>query len=109
MSAEATLRAGLWATSAFAAVYLLQGGLQLPGLTYDPVARAFSFGPLPGGLAMRYYGDVLGASVAALAAFALGRKLPLARPLDVPTATGATLALVALDAAFFLSRVLAAR
>lgn len=109
MNPRATLRAGLWAVSAFAAAYLLCNGLQLPVPHYDPVGRAFSLGAPEGAIGMRYYGDVLVAALAAAAAFAAGARLPLTRPLDVATATGAALALVALDAAFFLSRVLAAR
>ena len=104
---ERTLRAGLAAVAAFAVGYLLPGTLQLPVLVYDPAARTVTFARTASGVAMRYYGDLLVACLAALAAAALvyasqPRRTPLA------IATGTALSLVALDVLFYLSRLLAA-
>jgi hypothetical protein len=108
MSQSRAVHAALWAACAFAAMYLLQGALHLPALVYDPARRAFSIASTPGGLQMRYYSDLLGASVAGGLAALLRLKLP-SRPFEPLVLTGAALALVGLDVAFFLSRVLAAR
>jgi hypothetical protein len=100
------LRAALWGVSAFALGYLLPGTLRLPTLAYDPVARTFAFTAQVSGAAMRYYGDLLWACSAGLCAAALvwSSRRP-ARPVGV--LTGAALSLVALDVAFYLSRLLA--
>ena len=76
-------------------------------LVYDPSARTVTFARSVSGVAMRYYGDLLVACVAALAAAGLvyafqPRRAPLA------IATGTALSLVALDVLFYLSRLLAA-
>lgn len=100
------LRAALWGVSAFALGYLLPGTLRLPTLTYDPVGRTFAFTAQVSGVAMRYYGDLLWACAAGLCAAAVvwTSRRP-GRPVAV--LTGATLSLVALDVAFYLSRLLA--
>ena len=101
------LRASLWGTAAFALGYLLPGTLRLPTLTYDPLARAVGFSARVSGAAMRYYGDLLWACAAGLGAAAVvwtSRRPP--RPVGVLAA--AALSLVALDVAFYLSRLLAA-
>ena len=100
------VRAALWGVSAFAVGYLLPGPLRLPTLAYDPVARAAQVTADVGGVAMRYYGDLLWGSAAGLLAAALAWASGRAeRPVTVLTC--ATLALVALDVAFYLSRLLA--
>ena len=104
---ERTLRAALAAVGAFAAGYLLPGTLQLPVLVYDPAARTVTFARTVSGVAMRYYGDLLVACAAALAAAAVVYALkPRRTPLAV--AAGTALSLVALDVLFYLSRLLAA-
>ena len=100
------LRASLWGVAAFALGYLLPGTLRLPTLTYDPVARTAGFTAQVGGVAMRYYGDLLWACAAGLCAAAVvwnSRRPP--RPVAV--LAGAAFSLVALDVAFYLSRLLA--
>jgi len=100
------LRAALWGVSAFALGYLLPGTLRLPTLSYDPIARTIGFTAQVSGVAMRYYGDLLWACAAGLGAAAVVwiSRRP-ARPVAV--LTGAALSLVALDVAFYLSRLLA--
>ena len=106
--AERTLRAALAAVAAFAVGYLLPGTLQLPVLVYDPAARTLAFTGTVRGVAMRYFGDLIAASLAAALAFAAAwRWQPRQTPLAV--ATGSALSLVALDVLFYLSRLLAAR
>ena len=100
------MRAALAAVAAFAVAYLLAGTLQLPVLIYDPVARAAHFGRIENSVQMRYYGDVIVASVAAIVAAFAARRLPHRTPLPLATATA--LSLVALDVLYYLSRVLAA-
>ncbi|MFL5310718.1 MAG: hypothetical protein ACJ79H_09740 [Myxococcales bacterium] len=100
------LRTSLWGISAFALGYLLPGTLRLPTLTYDPVRRTVGVGAQVSGVAMRYYGDLLWACAAGLCAAAVvwnSRR----RPRPVGVLAGAALSLVALDAAFYLSRLLA--
>lgn len=105
---ERTLRASLAAVAAFAVGYLLPGTLRLPVLVYDPAARTLAFTATVSGVAMRYFGDLLVASLAALVAFAAAYALrPRRTPLAV--AAGSALSLVALDVLFYLSRLLAAR
>jgi hypothetical protein len=101
------LHAALWASGAFAAAYLLQGALHLPAVLYDPVARSVSVAAVPSGVQMRFYSDLAGASLVALAA-AGASLLREGRRYDPLLLAGAALSLVALDAAFFFSRVLAA-
>lgn len=105
---ERVLRAGLAAVSAFAVGYLLPGTLRLPVLVYDPAARTLLFTSTLGGVAMRYYGDLVVACTAALLAAAAAWALPPRRT-SLALATGTTLSLVALDVLFYLSRLLAAR
>jgi hypothetical protein len=99
-------RAALAGISAFALTYLLAGTLQLPVLLYDPVARVASFSRALSGPSMRYFGDLLLATVAGLAAAALAHRFQSRAPLVVPAAT--TLSLVALDLVYYLSRLLSA-
>ena len=108
MTASRALHAALWAACAFAAAYLVQGALHLPAVLYHPVTRAISVGPVPSGLQMRYYSDLCGASLAAIAAGWLRLRLP-ARAYDPAVLAATALALVGLDVAFFFSRVLATR
>ena len=101
------VRAALAAVAAFAVGYLLPGTLRLPVLIYDPAVRVFSFGGVTNGVQMRYYGDLIVASVASLIAAAVVWKVqPRRTPLPIATATA--LSLVALDVLFYLSRLLAA-
>jgi hypothetical protein len=105
---ERALRTALFAVAAFAVGYLLPGTLQLPVLIYDPVARTVAFSRTANGVAMRYFGDLIVASVLALAAAAAAWKWqPRRTPLAV--AAGTALSLVALDVLFYLSRLLATR
>ena len=102
---ERALRAACAGVAAFAVGYLLPGTLQLPVLIYDPAQRVAFVGRAAAGVAMRYYGDLLVASAAGLAAAALvwafqPRRTPVA------VAAGSALSLVALDVAFYLSRLL---
>ena len=99
------LRCGLAAIAAFAVCYLLPAALQLPVPAYDPVHRTVAFLRAPAGLEMRYFGDLLYASVGGLAAAAVSYRRRSRAPIAV--ATGAALSLVALDVAFYLSRLLA--
>ena len=107
MTPARALHAALWAAGAFAAVYLLQGSLHLPAVLYDPVSRTLSVAALPTGAQMRFYSDLGGAALAAVAAALLRLRLG-ARQFDPLLLTASALGLVALDVAFFFSRVLAA-
>jgi len=104
---ERMLTAALWAAAIFAAVYLLQGALHLPGLLYDPAARRWLVDTSPSSVQMRYYSDVLGAGLSALLAAALRLRWRRAAD-DLTVLTGSALALVLLDLAFFFSRILTA-
>jgi hypothetical protein len=100
------LRAALWGVSAFTLGYLLPGTLRLPTLAYDPVARTLAVSAQVSAVSMRYYGDLLWACTAGLCAAAVvwsSRRPP--RPVAV--LAGAALSLVALDVAYYLSRLLA--
>jgi hypothetical protein len=100
------LRASLWGVSSFALGYLLPGTLRVPTVTYDPVQRTVGFTAQVSGVAMRYYGDLLWACAAGFCAAAVvwnSRR----RPRPVAVLAGAALSLVALDVAFYLSRLLA--
>jgi len=100
------MRAILTGIGAFAIGYLLPGTLQLPVLIYDPVARTAHFGRIENAVQMRYYGDLIVACVAGVAAAAIASRLPERRtPLHLATVTA--LSLVALDLLFYLSRLLA--
>ena len=108
MTAARALQAALWAVCAFAAAYLLQGALRLPAVIYDPALRSIAITTSPTGLQMRYSSDLAGATLAAILAAGVRLRLPLSRfePLGL---LATALGLVALDVAFFLSRVLAGR
>jgi len=99
------IRAALWAVSAFGVAYLVAGALRLPTLVYDPVAHATRFTANPPLLSIRYYGDLLWACGAGVCAAALASRSRGSRP--VSALTGAALSLVALDVAFYLSRLFA--
>jgi len=101
------LTAALWGITTFAAVYLLQGALHLPGLIYDPAARIWLVAPAPTGVQMRFYSDLLGATLASLAIAGLRYRWKSPSP-DTTVLLGSSLAVLALDLAFFLSRVLSA-
>ena len=99
-------RAALSGVSAFALAYLLAGTLQLPVLVYDPVARVATASRTLTGMQMRYFGDLLLATVAGVCAAGLAHRL---RPrASLAVAAGTTLSLVAIDVLYFLSRLLAA-
>ena len=100
------MRAALAGVGAFAVGYLLPGTLQLPVLIYDPVTRAAHFGSIENAVQMRYYGDLLVASIAGIAAAAIAAKLPPGKT-PLPIAAATALSLVALDVLFYLSRLLA--
>lgn len=100
------LRAALAGVAAFALGYLLPGTLQLPTLAYDPVLRVVSLQRTLSGVQMRYFSDLLTASCAGLAAFAVAYWLDRRQGFGV--AAGVALSLVALDLAYYLSRLLAA-
>lgn len=102
---ERALRTALAAIAAFAIGYLLPSTLQLPVPAYDPVHRTVAILSAPSGLEMRYFGDLLYASAVALLAAAAAWRSRSRAPIAV--ATGAALSLVALDVAFYLSRLLA--
>jgi hypothetical protein len=99
-------RAALAGISTFALAYLLAGTLQLPVLVYDPLARQASLSRTVSGASMRYFGDLLLATVAGLGAAGLAHRLRLRAPMPIAAAT--TLSLVALDLLYYLSRLLAA-
>lgn len=104
---ERILRSALAGVAGFAVGYLLPGTLRLPVLVYDPLARTFSLSSSVSGVSMRYYGDLLAASLAALAAAAVVWNLPPRRA-SLAVATATAMALVALDVLFYLSRLFAA-
>jgi hypothetical protein len=105
------LRALFAAAAGFPAGYLLAGGLQLPVLAYDPVARRAFFATSVSGVQMRYYGDLLWAAAAAAlcacASLIFSRALSRARPFTAGVAAATALALAALDVAYYLSRLFA--
>ena len=101
-------RAALAAAGAFCAGYLLSGGLALPVVAYDPLARRVFLGTQLAGAQMRYYGDLLWASAAALLAFGLTLAVARRRPFSARLAAASVLALAGLDVAYYLSRLLAA-
>ena len=99
------VRAALWGVSAFAVAYLVAGTLRLPTLAYDPVARATRFTADPSAVSIRYYGDLLWGCACGICGAALASRSRHSRP--VSALTGAALSLVALDVAFYLSRLFA--
>ena len=101
------LRAAIWGVSAFAVGYLLPGTLRLPVWVYDPLAHAAGFATTLSGVQMRYFGDLALASAAGLAAAGLAHLLHPGR-FSAGVACATALSLVALDAAFYLSRLLVA-
>lgn len=101
-----TLRAALAGVTAFALGYLLPGTLRLPTLAYDPLQRSVALVQALSGVQMRYFSDLLTASCAGVASAAIAFRLDRRPPLGV--AAGTALSLVALDVAYYLSRLLAA-
>lgn len=107
MNRERALRAGLFGVGGFAVGYLLPGTMRWPAFVYEPVSRTLTFSASVTGTQMRYYGDLLWACAFGLcAAFAAWALQPRRTPLSV--AAGTALSLVALDVAFYLSRLLLA-
>ncbi len=106
MSAERTLRAALFGVAGFAVGYLVPGTLQLPVPTYYPSLRAVHLTTAPLGISMRYYGDFLVACTVGLATALVSLKLAPPRA-SVPVATATALSLIALDVAYYLSRLIA--
>lgn len=104
-TSEQVLRAALAGVAAFAIGYLLPGTLQLPTLAYDPVQRTVLLARALTGVQMRYFNDLGVASAVGLLAAAAGFRLRSRTPIAV--AAGAALSLVALDVAYYLSRLLA--
>ena len=100
------LRAALAGVAAFALGYLLPGTLQLPTLAYDPVHRIVSLQRTLSGVQMRYFSDLVIACCAGLLAAAVAYRLDRRQSFGV--AAGIALSLVALDVAYYLSRLLAA-
>jgi hypothetical protein len=100
------VRAALWSVCAFATSHLLVGALRLPTLTYDPIARTLRFTSDVGGVSMRYYGQLAWACTAAIlvGSARLGSGRP---PRRTAPLTGAALSLVAIDVAWYLSRLFA--
>ena len=101
----ANVRASLLAVAAFAVFHLLPGALQLPVLFYDPLRHTFAVARAAPSPSIRYYGDLLYASAAALLAFGLGARLT--RYANLAVLSASALSLVALDVLFYLSRLLA--
>lgn len=99
------MRAATAGIAAFAVAYLLSGTLQLPALAYDPLAHSVFVARAVTGVTMRYFGDLLTACVAALAAAAIASRTRAPPSPGVAAATA--LSLVALDVLFYLSRLLA--
>jgi hypothetical protein len=99
------VRAALWGVAAFAVAYLVAGTLRLPTLAYDPVARTARFTADPSYVSIRYYGDLVWGCATGACAAVLASRSRRARPVAV--LTGAALSLVALDVAFYLSRLFA--
>lgn len=109
------LRAALAGVAAFALGYLLPGTLQLPTLAYDPLRHLFSLQRTLTGVQMRYFSDLLTATSASLITFAIAwrfhwiKRLNRLKPAQgFSVAAGVALSLVALDVAYYLSRLLAA-
>jgi hypothetical protein len=99
------VRAALWGVAAFAVAYLVAGTLRMPTLAYDPIARTARFTADPSYVSIRYYGDLLWGCAAGICAAAVASQSR--RPRPVSALTGAALSLVALDVAFYLSRLFA--
>ena len=102
------LRALFAAPAGFAAGYLVSGGLRLPVVAYDPVARRAFVATAVTGVQLRYDGDLLWARCGAALAAGAALAVPRDRPFTVGTSAATALALVALDVLYFLSRLLAA-
>jgi hypothetical protein len=99
-------RAALAGVSAFALAYVAAEALRLPVLVYDPIAGTAALSRTISGLSMRYFGDLLFATVAGLSG-ALAFHSRGAVPLRVPAWTA--LSLVGLAALHYFCRFVSAR
>lgn len=99
-------RAALAGVSVFALGYVLAEPLHLPVLLYDPWTGGVTLSSAVATRSMRYFGDLLLATLAGLAAAGLVHRLPARMPIAV--AATASLSLVALDVLYYLSRLLGA-
>jgi hypothetical protein len=99
-------RGALAGVSAFALAYVLAEPLRLPVLLYDPWAGTVTLSRAMTSQSMRYFGDLVLATVAGLAAASLVDRLPARMPMAL--AATASLSLVALVVLYYLSRLLAA-
>ena len=99
-------RAALAGVSAFAFAYVLAEPLRLPVLLYDPWAGAVTVWRATTSQSMRYFGDLLLATLAGFAAASLVRRLPPRMPMAL--AATASLSLVASGVLYYLWRLLAA-
>lgn len=106
MTAERTLRAGLSAVAVFAVAYLLPGTLRLPVPLYYPSLHAVHLTALPLGISMRYFADFGLAVLLASSAALFSLKVAPGRA-SLPVATATAVSLVALDVAYYLSRLVA--
>jgi hypothetical protein len=98
-------RPALAGVSAFALAYVLAEPMRVPVLLYDPWTRTATISAAMTSHSMRYFGDLLLATVAAFAAAALFQRVRPRMPIAVTTSL--SLAIVALAAAWCLRRVLA--
>ena len=99
-------RAALAGVSAFALAYVLAEPLRLPVPMYDPWAGAVTLSRATTSQTMRYFGDLLLATVSGLASACLRHRLPARLPIAL--AATASLTLVASGVLYYLSRLLAA-
>jgi len=99
-------RAALAGVSGFALAYLLSAPLAIPILVYDPVARTAAISRTVAAGSMRYFGDLLVASLLGAAGSALAGRFARRAPLALMA--GTTLSLVAFAFLYYLSRLLTA-
>jgi hypothetical protein len=99
-------RGALAGVSAFTLAYVLAEPLHLPVLLYDPWARTVTLSRAMTSQSMRYFGDLLLATLAGLAAPSLVHWVPARMPMAL--AATASLSLVVLGVLYYLSRLLAA-
>jgi hypothetical protein len=99
-------RAALAGVSVFALAYVLAEPLRVPVLLYDPWTGAVTVSRAVTIQSMRYFGDLLLATLAGLAAASLVHRLPARMP--IVAAATASLSLVALGVLYYLSRLLGA-
>jgi hypothetical protein len=97
-------RVALAGVSIFALAYLLAEPLQLPVLLYDPWSGAVTLSRAIDPQSMRYFGDLLLATLAGSAAAGVAHRVPARMPMAV--AATASLSLVAVGVLYYLSRFL---